>query len=181
MQDCRRVQGNRFVVCLLFVVAPDIAAAQTATTRGSPVVDLQMTPNPGAPAAVVAGDPVTYSFRLANPGPSYGDGTTYSITVSVPLTNQQATCTPEPNGQFSPVCGPVQIQGGVVSGTLTTLYSDNAVTLEVTGLAPATGGAPLTVTASTAPPPGWQESDPSNNQTTITTTVPVMLQQYSVD
>jgi uncharacterized repeat protein (TIGR01451 family) len=115
------------------------------------------------PATGLAGARFQWKLVIANAGPSAADGATFLDTLPDGTTVAEATCG-EPTG--GAVCGAVAFDATTVTGTITTLPATGSVTIMVTASRALPGDAVNTATVS--PPPGTEDSDPSDDTGTAT-------------
>jgi uncharacterized repeat protein (TIGR01451 family) len=139
------------------------SATDTDTLIAS--VDLAVTKT--GPATVTAGQPISYAVVVQNNGPSDANGAVFSDPVPASVTGVTATCGGETGGA---VCGSVS-SGNNVASTITTFPVGASVTFTISGTAPTVAPATLVNTATIAPVAGVTDSDPTNNSSTVTTTV----------
>ncbi|MEO7432027.1 MAG: hypothetical protein ABIR62_08380 [Dokdonella sp.] len=119
------------------------------------------------PASVVAGSAISYSVVVTNAGQSAANGTTFTDVVPTSITGVSATCGSPTTGA---ACGAVNVAGNTVTSTITTLPSAGSVTFTISGIAPPNGTS-LSNTASAVPPTGVTDPDPTDNSSTVSTTV----------
>lgn len=149
--------------------------SQTTTDFGFVSADVQILKQ--GPAAVGGGQPITYLLTISNPGPTAADGATWSDPVPVEITGVSAACGNEAGGA---VCGPVQVNGNTVGGSLPTLPVGGSVRIQIQGITPA-AVAVLSNTATVMPATTIPDPDTGNNTSTASTSTPVSLQSFEVD
>lgn len=137
----------------------------TATTTIVAQADLLVIKT--GPASVIAGGAIAYSVVVTNNGPSDANGTGFTDAVPAGISGITASCGSPSGGA---VCGAVNVAGNNVASTITTLPSGGSVTFTITGSAPNIGTS-LSNTASAAPPTGVTDPDPTDNASTVSTTV----------
>ena len=169
------VDGNASVVIPFTVIDNSgVSSGNSGSVTvpfGQAIADLAVQKN--GPAVVQAGGSLTYTITLINNGLSAADGTTFSDTLPIGLTNVIATCTGT-SGTGTSVCGaiPLVTTGGVISGSVPRFPSGGSVVITIRATAPATPpSAPLVNTVTITPPPGVTDPVPSNNTSSVTTSV----------
>lgn len=150
-------------------------AGQSTVDFGFASADVQILKQ-GA-AHVGGGQPISYTLTISNPGPTAADGATWSDPVPTEITQVSATCGNESGGA---VCGPLQVNGNDVGGSVTTLPVGASVQVTIQGIAP-TAVAILSNTATVAAASGIPDPDLNNNTSTASTSTPVDLQSFDVD
>lgn len=135
------------------------------TTPGGPLVDLSLVKN--GPATVLSGGSITWQITIANAGPSAADGATWVDTLPAGVTGVTAFCTADGGA----ICGPVDVTGGSVNGSMNAFPAGSTALITLQGIAPSTG--PLENTATVSPPPGGVDPNPGNNSGSSTTTIPL--------
>ena len=148
------------------VISANIGSANIPFGLG--VADLAVQKN--GPAVVQAGGTLIYTITLINNGLSAADGTTFSDTLPAGLTGVTATCTGT-SGTGTSTCALIVITttSSSISGNVPRFPSGGSVVITVRATAPATG--PLVNTVTITPPPGVSDPVPSNNTSTVTTSV----------
>jgi len=122
------------------------------------------------PARVNVGGTVAYLVTIRNNGPASANGTTFADAVPAAIVGVGASCGSPTGGA---ACGPVNVAGNTVAGSVALLPVGGSVTITITGTM--TGTAPVANTATVAPPPGIAETNPANNASTVTTGVGTLL------
>jgi len=179
--------GASVVVSVTFAIAPGAAGSidntatvtsptgdpdpsdniDTVTTPLAPQADLVALKS--GPATVGTNGAISYTVVVSNRGPSDVDGALFDDPVPAGISAVTASCGAPSGGA---VCGAVSVVGNTVSSTIATLPSGGTVTFTINGIAPASA-AMLTNTAGVEPPAGVTDPDPSNNTSTVDTTVAV--------
>jgi len=140
-------------------------SASDSDTLGS-VADVSVVK--AGPASVTAGSPITYTLTVSNAGPSSANGTTFNDVVPAAITGVTASCGSAAGGAVCPAS--VNVSGNTVSGAVPTLPPNSSVVVTITGTTSASSnGAPLTNTATVAPPAGATDPTSANNTSTVTT------------
>ncbi|PNS07739.1 OmpA family protein [Solilutibacter silvestris] len=121
-----------------------------------------------SPAA--AGSTVTYKFVVSNAGPLDAVGATIADTMPAQLTNVSWTCV----AAGTSTCGVASGTGNVNLAANVGQGAANAITVTVSGTAPASGTIAAN-TATVAAPTGTTDPNPGNN-TSTTPTIPVTAQ-----
>lgn len=129
------------------------------------------------PAHVGGGQPIAYTLTISNPGPTAANGASWNDPVPAEITGVSAFCDNEVGGA---VCGPVQVNGNDVAGTVPTLPAGGSVRITIQGVTPA-AEAVLSNTATVTPAADIPDPDADNNTSTASTTTPVSLQSFEVD
>jgi len=150
-------------------------AGATSSTPGSANVpfaagtaDLAVQKN--GPAAVQAGGLIVYTVTLINNGLSAANGASFTDTLPAGLTNVTAACTGA-SGVGTSACAAITlaVTASTVSGSIPSFPSGGSVIITIRGTAPATG--PVTNTVTITPPPGVIDPTPSNNTSSVTTSI----------
>lgn len=149
--------------------------SQVATDFGFVSADVQILKQ--GPSNVGGGQPIAYTLTISNPGPTAADGASWSDPVPTEITGVSALCGNEAGGA---VCGPVQVNGNDVSGTLPTLPVGGSVRITIQGITPAAETI-LSNTATVTPATAIPDPDADNNTSTASTSTPVSLQSFQVD
>ena len=116
--------------------------------------------------SVVANGAVTYLLTVTNVGPGNANSAILEDRVPNGITAVAAQCLSATGGAS---CSAPVVTGNVVSATIAAFPANSTVVYRVTGLAPVSGS--VVNTATIALPPGLTDPDPSNNTSSITTTV----------
>lgn len=152
------------------VVDPNLSNNSSSVPTGIPapvpVADLAIVKS--GPASVAAGATITYTLAISNNGPDPADGATFSDPVPAAITGVNAVCGSPAGGA---ACGTVNLAGNLVTGTIAALPSGGSVLITITGTAPLAATL-LVNTAIVAPPIDVNDSNPNNNTSTVTTSVP---------
>lgn len=119
------------------------------------------TANPSQP---IPGAPFTYTITVTNDGPSPITGATVTDNVPAALTNVSWTCTASSGSS----CGQASGTGSI--NTTVNLANAGTATFTLQATLPANATAAVTNTASVTVPGGSTDPDPSNNQTSVTST-----------
>ena len=138
---------------------------------GPAIADLAVQKN--GPAVVQVSSPITYTITLINNGLSAADGATFVDTLPAGLTNVSAACTGVA-GAGTSACAAITlaVTPSSISGTVPRFPSGGSVVITVRATAPATIPAgPLVNTVTITPPTGVNDPVPSNNTSSVTTTV----------
>lgn len=149
--------------------------SQTVTDFGFVSADVRILKQ--GPANVGGGQSITYALTISNPGPTAADGASWSDPVPAEISGVSAACDNEIGGA---VCGPVQVNGNDVGGTLPTLPVGGSVRITIQGITPAAETI-LSNTATVTPASSIPDPDADNNTSTASTSTPVSLQSFEVD
>ena len=120
-----------------------------------------------AAASVDPGHDVTWTVVVTNNGPSAADGAQFSDSIPGAVNNISALCGVETGGA---VCGPVTVNGQLVSSVINSLPAGASVTFVIVGRAPMTN-TEFTNTASVEPPAGVPDPNLGNNSDSAHTRV----------
>ena len=147
------------------------ASANSGTVNvpfSQPSADLAVQKN--GPAAAPAGSVVIYTITLINNGLSAANGASFVDTLPTGLTGVTAVCSAT-SGTGTSTCAaiPVTVAAGTVSGSVPSFPSGGGVVITIRGTAPASG--PITNSVTITPPPGVLDPIPSNNTSTVTTSI----------
>ncbi|MBS1789327.1 MAG: DUF11 domain-containing protein [Acidobacteria bacterium] len=137
------------------------SASDTDTVISQANLRIAKTATPTQP---IPGSPFNYTITVTNDGPSPVTGATVTDNVPAALTNVSWTCIASSGSS----CG--QANGAGSINTTVNLLNAGTATFTMTATLPADATASLTNTASVAIPGGSTDPDPSNNQTSVTST-----------
>ncbi|MBS0199895.1 MAG: DUF11 domain-containing protein, partial [Proteobacteria bacterium] len=143
------------------------ATAAVTVTVAALTSDLSLVKTVTSASPAAAGSLVKYQIVVSNAGPADAMGATIADAVPTQLTNVSWTCA----ASGTSTCGSAGGTGNVSVTANVGQGAANAITITVSGTAPASG----TIAANTAtvtPPAGTSDPDPGNN-TSTTPTVPV--------
>jgi uncharacterized repeat protein (TIGR01451 family) len=158
------------------IVAPPVGVidanntnnSATDTTTLSPIADLAITKTDGK-ATVNPGEPITYTVRVTNNGPSTVTGATVADTVPAAIIGVTWNCTIS-TGTGS--CGTTNGSGNTLNTTVN-LNSGATATYTITSNSnTAANPSIITNTATVTAPSGVTDPTSSNNSSTDTTIVP---------
>ena len=138
---------------------------------GPAIADLAVQKN--GPAVVQVSSQITYTINLINNGLSAADGATFVDTLPAGLTGVSAACTGVA-GAGTSACAAVvlTVTASSISGSVPRFPSGGSVLITVRATAPATIPAgPLVNTVTITVPAGVTDPVPSNNTSSVTTTV----------
>ena len=137
----------------------------TRITQGVPnIADVSITKT--ASSAVAANGTISYILSVVNSGPGAADGSIVTDNLPAGLTSVTALCQSSTGGAS---CSAPGVLGSTFSATIGTLPANATVTYRINAKAPATGT--LTNTASVQTPPSIIDPTPTNNTSSITSTV----------
>jgi uncharacterized repeat protein (TIGR01451 family) len=120
------------------------------------------------PSTILPNGLITYTLVVTNSGPSAADNSAIQDAAVANFAAASVTCGAASGGAVCPTSPSLSaLQAGTL--TIPTLPSGGSITLTVTGEAGASGG--ITNTATVTPPPGTTDPDPSNNTSTVVTTI----------
>lgn len=137
----------------------------TGNTRIVALGDLAVTQT--GPASIVPGTTATYSFKVANTGPSDSQNVSFSDPLPAGMTFISLTQNSGPAFTFNPL--PVGA-GGNVSGSIATLPNGASATFTLVAMvAPSFGGASLTNTVSATSP--TIDLNTANNTASVTSAI----------
>lgn len=164
------------------VTATDSVSGATGTASDSDTLDASANVSIAktGTASVVPGAPISYTLTIANAGPSAANNATFNDAVPASITGVTASCGGAAGGAVCPAS--VTVAGNNVSGTIPTLPPGGSVVVTINGTASPSASAPITNSATVAPPAGTTDPTPSNNTSSWTTNLkPVVRIDKTVD
>jgi uncharacterized repeat protein (TIGR01451 family) len=139
--------------------------SSTASTNVLASADVSIVKS--GPTTIVSGAPIRYTLLIRNAGPSAANGATYSDAVPSGIGAVTASCGTPTGGA---ACAAPSVAGNAVSGSVPTLPAGSSVLITINGTAPF-GAQSLSNTATIAPPAGVPDPDPSDNTSSVITSV----------
>ncbi|TCO37662.1 putative repeat protein (TIGR01451 family) [Dokdonella fugitiva] len=164
------------------VNATDVPSGATGSASDSDTLDASANVSivKTGSTSIVPGGPISYTLTITNAGPSAANGATFNDPLPASLTGASATCGNATGGAVCP--GVVSVTGNIVSGTIPTLPSGGSLVITINGTTSPATNAPLSNTATVAPPAGTNDPVPGNNTSTVTTSIkPLVRIDKSVD
>uniref|UniRef100_UPI00129A3E41 GEVED domain-containing protein n=1 Tax=Foetidibacter luteolus TaxID=2608880 RepID=UPI00129A3E41 len=126
------------------------------------------------PVTVNSGGAVSYTIRVSNYGPVAVTNVTVSDPVVANISISSITCTTAGTGSSGSAACPATVTvAALQAGTLTipSLPNGSDVTFTVTGTATGAIGSAINNTVTVSLPAGLVDANPSNNSSTLTTTI----------
>ncbi|MFE4394387.1 MULTISPECIES: DUF7507 domain-containing protein [Streptomycetaceae] len=127
-----------------------------------------MTTNIAGPTSGYAGQEFTYTVTMSNNTLTAADGAPFTVTLPAAATHVAASCSAAA-GAACP--GSLAVSDSQVSGTAVSLPHLGVLTLTVTGRFGAPSPSSVTASSHIDPPPGATDSDPSSNDSSVSTTI----------
>ncbi|MFF2624294.1 hypothetical protein ACFVUN_00805 [Kitasatospora griseola] len=161
---------------LVVLSAPPVAAADPAAVpdaapaavRAADADVVDVTTNIAGPTSGYAGQDFTYTVTMTNNALTAADGAPFTVTPPAAATNVAATCSAAA-GAACP--GALTVTNSQISGTAVSLPHLGVLTLTVTGRYGAPSPSSVTASSHIDPPPGATDSDPSSNDSSVSTTI----------
>ncbi|MGW4379809.1 DUF7507 domain-containing protein [Kitasatospora sp. NPDC004531] len=153
--------------------APPVAAVPAAAgpvTRAPAAVGdvVDVTTNIAGPVSGYAGQEFTYTVTMSNNELTAADGAPFTVTLPAAATHVTATCAAAA-GAACPAS--LTVTNSQVSGTAVSLPHIGVLTLTVTGRFGAPSPSSVTASSHIDPPPGATDSDPSSDDSSISTAI----------
>ena len=143
--------------------------SSTETTSVSPTVDVQMVKTTMT-SPVRAGEAITYKLLISNSGPGAADDTVFSDIVPNAIIAVSARCQ-VPSASLAVCPASIAVVGNSVSGSIPSLPAGSSIEILVSGVVSGSATGSITNTARASAPAGSVDSDPSNNQRSVTDTI----------
>ncbi|MFJ5926093.1 hypothetical protein ACIQF6_26140 [Kitasatospora sp. NPDC092948] len=145
---------------------PERVAPPVDPAAAGDVVDV--TTNISGPTSASAGQEFTYTVTMTDNTLTAADGAPFTVTLPAAATNVAATCSAAA-GAACPAA--LTVTNSQISGTAVSLPHLGVLTLTVTGRYGAPSPSSVTASSHIDPPPGATDSDPSSNDSSVSTTI----------
>jgi uncharacterized repeat protein (TIGR01451 family) len=132
----------------------------------TPVADIKIVKT--GPSNVNAGAAIQYQLQISNAGPSVANLVSFSDLVPNAIAGVTASCGAATAGAACPVLGVV---GNAINGTVATMPPGSSLVITVNGAVSGTASGSMTNTASVSLPASFIDPDPTNNQSSVTTSI----------